>query len=318
MTDDPIRRHVLGDGAVCVTVLSMGAAVQDWQVGGRRMVLGYADPEDYRANPMSMGVICGRVANRIGGARFALDGRDWVLPANDGRNHLHGGPRGFGRRNWAMETDGDNAVRMTLHSPDGDMGYPGALDVTVVLRLSGHALTWDMTAIPDRVTPVNLAQHLYFSLGVATVHDLSLRVDADGFTPTAPDLVPTGQILPVRGRTDFRQARRLAEADPQRLGHDGNFVLRGNADPAAEATAPDGVRLRLRTDQPGLQVYMSNSLRSYGTPLPGQRHDRFAALCLEAQGFPDAVNQPGFPSILCSPDQPYRQVTTVEIAPAQK
>ena len=119
---DDIRSHVLRDGDTAVTVLSVGCAVQDWTVGGRRVVLGYADPQAYRVNPVSMGVVCGRVVNRISGSAFTLDGEVWRLPPNEGAHHLHGGPGGFGWKHWTMEPDGDRAVRLGLHSPHLDQG----------------------------------------------------------------------------------------------------------------------------------------------------------------------------------------------------
>lgn len=314
---DQISSHVLHDGDSRITVLSIGCAVQDWQVGGRRVVLGYDTAEAYRENPMSMGVVVGRVANRTAQGRFSLDGQDWQLPVGPGGHHLHGGPLGLGRQNWHMTSEGDRAVRLTLHSSHLDQGYPGAVDFEVRLSLEGAALTWEMTATPDRVTPVNLAQHLYFNVaGASTVHDHILHLKASHCTPTGPDQIPTGARLPVDGtRFDFRTARRIVEADADGTGFDLNYALDNNEGPAAEVISPDGMRLRLWTDRPGLQVYTSNTLTPFATALPGGNHGPFGAICLEAQDFPNALNTPEFGSILVSPDAPYKQVTTIEIAP---
>lgn len=308
---DQITTHVLRDADTEVTVLSMGCAVMDWRVRDRPVVLGYADPEHYRQNPASMGAICGRVVNRIANARFELDGTTYHLPANTPPHHLHGGPGGLSRRNWQGSTDGDRAVEFRLTSEDGDQGYPGRVDFRVLMRLSGGRLTWEMDAVPDRATPINLAQHLYFNLaGQGMVADHQLRIAADHYTPTGPDLVPLGTIDPVDGTAyDFRSPVRLGDGD----GWDGNLVLRAGADPAAEAIGPDGLALRLWTDRPGLQVYTSNTLEQHLPEGPGAAHQRFAGLCLEAQDFPNAVNVPAFGSILCSPDAPYRQVTSIDI-----
>ncbi|MGP6089154.1 aldose epimerase family protein [Antarctobacter jejuensis] len=316
---DPISSHVLRDGDTRITVLSMGCAVQDWQVAGRRVVLGYDDPEAYRLNPKSMGIVVGRVVNRIGYGRFTLDGQEWHLPLAPGaQHHLHGGPAGLGKRNWQITPVGDRAVVLRLHSPHLDQGYPGAVDFQVRISLDGAALTWDLTARPDRETPVNLAQHLYFNLaGAGTVRDHALQLRAAHVTPTGPDLIPTGALMPVAGtRFDFRVARAIAQADPESAGYDLNYALDDGDGPVAEVTAPDGMRLRLWTDQPGLQVYTSNSLTEYAAPWPGPHHGPFGGICLEAQVFPNALNTPEFPSILVSPDTPYRQVTTIEIAPS--
>lgn len=315
---EQITSHVLRDGDTQISVLSMGCAVQDWQVVGRRVVLGYDDPEAYRANPKSMGIVVGRVANRTANGRFTLKGQDWHLPIVAGaQHHLHGGPQGLGKRNWVMTPLGDRSVRLTLHSPHLDQGYPGAVDFEVCLSLDGATLTWDMTARPDRETPVNLAQHLYFNLaGAGTVRAHRLRLNAARYTPTAPDLVPTGALVPVDGtRFDFRTSRRLDQADPESQGYDLNFALDGGAAPAAEVMSPDGMRLRLWTDRPGLQVYTANFLVPHANPWPEVDHTAFGGLCLEAQDFPNALNTPGFGSIIVSPDRPYRQVTRIEIAP---
>ncbi len=308
---DQITSHVLRDGDTEVTVLSLGCAVMDWRVRDRHVVLGYSTPEHYRQNPASMGVICGRVANRIAGAQFDLDGVTYSLPANASPHHLHGGPGGIGRRNWQMSRDGERAVEFRLLSEDGDQGYPGRVAFRVVMRLKGGRLTWKMEGVLDRVTPINLAQHLYFNLtGQGTVADHSLRIVADRYTPNGPDLVPLGRIDPVAGTAyDFRTPVRLGDGE----GWDGNLILTKGADPAAEVVVPDGMTLRLWTDRPGMQVYTANTLTHVLPEGPGAAHGRFAGLCLEAQDMPNAVNVPAFGSILCSPDAPYRQVTSIEI-----
>jgi aldose 1-epimerase len=308
---DEIDTHVLRDGETEVTVLSLGCAVMDWRVRGRSVVLGYANPEHYRANPASMGIVCGRVINRIADARFTLDGAVYHLPANDGRNHLHGGPGGLGWRNWRMARDGDRAVRLTRLSEDGDQGYPGAVRFCVEMRLDGGRLTWRMEAVPDRVTPINMGQHLYFNLmGHGTLEDHVLTVAADRYTPTRADLVPEGRIAPVDGTAfDFRDGLRLGDGP----GWDGNVVLMPGADPAADLVAPDGMRLRLWTDRPALQIYSSETLHHSLPEGPGAAHRQFAGLCLEAQDLPNAVNVPAFGSILHSPDAPYLQETAIEI-----
>lgn len=308
---DRISRHVLHDGETEVTVLSMGCAIMDWRVRDRSVVLGYADPEHYRANPASMGVVCGRVINRIAQARFVLDGVEYTLPANDGPHHLHGGPGGLGRRNWRVERISDKALRLSITSEDGDQGYPGRVAVSVDLRLDTGRLTWDMTAVPDRVTPINLGQHLYFNLmGTGTVEDHVLTVAADRYTPNRADLVPEGRIAPVEGTPfDFRSGVRLGDGP----GWDGNVVLNPEAEIAAEVTSPDGMRLRLLTDRPGVQVYTAGKLAHRLPENGGAAHRPFAGLCLEAQDLPNAVNVPAFGSILRSPEAPYRQVTSIEI-----
>lgn len=312
-----IKSHTLRDGDVAVTVLSMGCAVQDWQVGGRRVVLGYADPEDYRQNPASMNVVVGRVANRIAEGRFTLDGETVQLPVDAAGIHLHGGPEGLGWQNWDMTVESPRCVVLRHQSPDGHMGYPGTVDFTVRITLTGHRLRWEMTGTPDRATPIAMAQHLYFNLnGEGLVTDHALQVHASQITLTDDSLVTTGETAPVAGtRFDYRQPRVIAEADPEGEGYDLNFVLDGGDGPQAVLTAPDGMTLRLWTDQPGLQVY--NSLWLEPTlPALGTPHRQFAGLCLEAQDVPNAVNLPDFGSVIRTPNAPYRQVTEIEITPA--
>lgn len=308
---DQITSHVLRDAETEITVLSMGAAVMDWRVRGRPVVLGYAEPEHYRHNPAAMGAICGRVANRIAGACFEMEGVRYPLPANAGPHHLHGGPGGLGLCNWRMTPDGDRRVALDLVSKDGDQGYPGTVTFHVLLTLEEGRLTWVMEAVPDRRTPINLAQHLYFNLsGAGTVMDHHLRVAAEHYTPNGPDLVPLGQIAPVAGTEyDFRTPKRLGDGP----GWDGNVVLSATPGPAAEVVAPDDLRLRLWTDRPGLQIYTSNTLSPTLPKGAGAAHQRFAGLCLEAQDFPNAVNEPSFGSIFYTPEAPYRQVTSIEI-----
>ncbi|KMK65894.1 aldose epimerase family protein [Puniceibacterium sp. IMCC21224] len=315
--DTPIERHVLQDGDVRIAVLSMGCAVQDWQVGDTHVVLGYANPEDYRTNPVAMGTVCGRVVNRIRNARFDIDGTTYRLPANSGPNHIHGGPGGLGLSNWQMDRDGARAVLLRHHSTDLDQGYPGAVDFSVEMRLDGHRLTYIMTGTPSQKTPINLAQHIYFNLmGNGTVRDHVLRIDADTYTPNAADNMPMGRIDPVDGtRYDFRTPKRLEDADQERAGWDGNLLLNQTTQPKAEVTAPNGMRLRLWSQERGLQLYTSNTLGPHGSPLPGPPHAPFAGICLEAQGMPVAFGTDALEQSLCEPGRDYFQKLEIEIAP---
>ncbi|MFD1343535.1 aldose epimerase family protein [Litorisediminicola beolgyonensis] len=311
MSDIP--RHVLEDGDTRITLLALGAAVQDWRLGDRACVLGFRDPESYRHNPGYLGTIVGRVANRIGGARYTRGGETVTLTPNEGANMLHGGPDAISHRLWTLDPDGPRRARLGIVSEDGENGFPGRVEIAVTLTLDGGRLTWDMEARPDRETPINLAQHLYFNLaGAGDIRAHRLRLRASRYTPIDAAQIPTGEIAPVEGtRFDFRSARPLDAPE----GWDHNIALDPGDGPAAELTAPDGTTLRLRTDQPGLQVYSSNGLGPTGTPNDSAPHQTFAGLCLEAQGFPDAPNQPSFPPVFHTPDRPYRQITSVEIAP---
>ncbi len=313
---------MLSDGDVSVAILNLGAITQDWRVplGGTRVpvVLGFDNPQDYATNPCHLGVIAGRVANRISGAGFTLDGQHHDLPVNEPPNHLHGGPGGVHARIWDMEPDGNRAVRLRLVSHDGDQGYPGQVTFEVMITLSGYELRYDMRATTDRPTPINLAQHSYYNLmGRGGIGDHRLQIMADQYTPVDAAMIPTGQIAPLGGMDfDLRQHRTMRQADPAAKGLDMNLVLTGGPDqPAASLSAPNGLRLKLTTDQPCLQLYSGAHLRHAAQPLPGQLHDAFSGLCLEPQGFPNAINTPGFPSVLITPDHPYSQCLRVRIAP---
>ncbi len=314
---DPIQSHTLRDGDVAITVLSIGCVVQHWHVAGVPVTLGYADPDAYRTNPVAMGALCGRVVNRIRNAEFTLDGQNWLLDANADNHHIHGGTNGFGLSHWSLTPIGDRAVTLRLHSPHLDQGYPGAVDAEVRMTLDGHRLSYDMTVRTDRATPINLAQHLYFNLmGAGDILNHSLQLAASRYTPNGPDLMPTGEIADVAGtRHDFRTPHLLAGADPDRIGWDGNLVLDRTDGPQAEVTAPNGLRLRMWTDQRGLQLYTSNTLGPHADPNDSAAHAPFAGLCLEAQNLPGALSHPHFGSILCTPDHPYRQRLSIEIAP---
>ena len=155
--------------------------------------LSYRDPLDHLHHPGSLGIITGRVANRIANARFTLDGSHHILRANEGVNQLHGDPSGLARRNWTLESEGNQAVQLRHHSPDGDQGFPGAVDFTIKIELQNNLLSYHMFAVPDRPTPINLTQHFYYNLmGHGTIWDHQLEITSTGYTPTDKTLIPTG------------------------------------------------------------------------------------------------------------------------------
>lgn len=318
-----VEQVVLESADAAVSILSLGAAVRDWRVdgpdGSLPMVLGFPTVDDYVHHARGHGVLCGRVANRIGGARFTMDGRSWPLVANDGPNQLHGGPGGLGTRIWEMETDAaSGVVELRFASPDGDQGFPGSVDFAATFRLEGPRLVCEMRGVPDRPTPINLANHNYYNLGDSgTVQDHVLWVDAEAFTPVDAGLIPTGEIAPVEGTPlDFRAPREIGDA-----AIDNNLVLRPGRDggrPAARAFCPrTGMLLELWTAEPGLQVFDAPEMVIAAAGHDGARYGRFAGLCLEAQHFPDSVNRPDWPTIVRTPEAPYFQRLEVAIAPGE-
>lgn len=314
----------LDSGKARVSIMSYGAVIRDWRVpaGGRDVpcVLGFDDFAPYPQHSKSFGIIAGRVANRTARGRFTFDGVEYQLPINNGPNHLHGGPKGLGKVLWAIEEDGTDAVILRYHSPDGEMGYPGAVDFEVRFALDGTRLTCDMKGDPDRPTPVNLAQHNYYNLnGSGDILDHRLWIDAPDYTPVDDTQIPTGEILSVEGTPmDFRKPALIGEVDPNREGADHNVVLAPGRDPARPAAelASDrtGLRLTMWTDQPGIQLFTAKPME---IGVPGHDHAHygpFGGVCLEPQHFPDSLNHPEWPSIIATPDDPYRQHLVMDIA----
>ena len=336
--DDPALRPILlsNDAGLEAEVLPFGATLARLRAPDREgrlgdVVLSLAAPAEYRGPHPYLGATVGRYANRIGGARFMLDGRPYVLAANDGPNHLHGGPRGLSRRPWRVlerfAVPGGAGVLLGIESPDGDEGYPGAVAITARYALGGDgALRIDYHATSDAPTVLSLANHAYFHLddaGATPVLDHLLWLGASRYTPVDVGGVPTGAIEPVAGTPfDFTKPRalgeRIAALVPSRGGYDHNFALDAAGDlsaPAARLVAPRSGRvLEVRTTQPGLQLYTGNFLNGELRCRAGLRPGRWSAVCLETQAFPDAPNEPRFPSARLEPGQPYHHTTVYALA----
>jgi aldose 1-epimerase len=310
-------------------IMTYGAILTELQVPDRHgvatnVVLGADTFEQYLKGFRAPAAIMGRVANRIAGARFTLDGVEYKLAANDGPNHIHGV---FDKLVWQAEAlppgEGRAAVQLTYLSKDGEEGYPGNLTVKLTYTLTdANELRLDYEASTDRATPINLTSHAYFNLaGGGDVLDHELWLAAARYTPTDDALIPTGRIAPVAGTAlDFtkptRIGARIAQFYPKPGGYDHNFVLDGepgqraavppgNAKPlvlAARVREPVSGRLmEVRTTEPGVQLYTGN-------------HLKHAALCLETQHYPDSVNHVGFPSTILRPGQTFRSTTTFTFA----
>lgn len=301
-----------------------GADVPDREGALGDVVLGFDDVSGYGERCGSMGMVIGRFANRIGGARFRLGGREYTVYANDGENALHGGRVNYGMRLWHAEAimrACEDEIRFTLDSPDMDEGFPGALRVTVSYRLArdDDRLTIAYRAVTDKMTILNLTNHAYFNLagqGAETVLDHTLQVDADCVTEVAPGLIPTGRLLPVGGTVfDLRAPRLLSdviargESDAQfRMGEgiDHNFCLGRDREMKRAATLyceKSGREMRVDTDQPGIQVYSANHLDLAGKG--GARYAPRSGVCLETQHYPDSVHHPHFPSVVLRPGETF-------------
>ncbi len=306
--------NALGDR---VRLLALGARVCAIELQGangpRPVVLGHARVEDYLDDRFYMGCTVGRVCNRIAGARFAIDGHEYRLSANEGRNHLHGGAQGFDRRPWTLDAASDrHAARFALRSHDGDQGYPGTVDVEVEYSWNdARELRVRHIATSDRATHLNLTTHLYFNLdgpdGDARAQQL--RIAAAALLEVDEELIPTGRIRELAGGPlDLREWRRidslLAASDPLlRLagGVDFHFLLEQDASPVGLRSRAGDLELQIESSRPGLQCYTGQHLRAPWAP--------FAGVCLEPQGFPDAPNRPEFPTTLLRPGVRYATST---------
>ena len=325
-----VDRHVLVRGSLRVTVIAFGAVVTAIEVPDRagrsaNVVLGLDTLAGYETVSPSFGAIVGRYANRIAGGRFSLDGHPYRLSVNEGPNTLHGGPENFGRRLWRVESSDATRLVLSRRSPDGEAGFPGTLDVRVIYSLPADGvLRIDYAAVTDRPTVLNLTNHSYFNLageGAGSVLGHVVQVEADAFAPTDATQIPTGALRPVAGTPfDFRTPRpleaRIRDGDPQLAsakGYDHTFVIRGPAGtlrPAATCRDPgSGRRLAVWTTQPALQLYSGNNLDGTLTGPSGRLYRSGDGVCFETQGFPDAPNQPDFPSAVLRPGETFTAAT---------
>ena len=288
----------------------------------RDVVLGFDDMAGYEGQDCYMGALVGRVANRVGGARFTLDGKEYPLSANAAPNCLHGGFHGFDKKVWAAQIQNDE-LALTCTSTDGEEGFPGTLRVKVFYTLGeDNSLTIQYLAESDAPTLVNLTNHSYFNLkgaGEGTVEDHTVQIFADCITENDSNAVPTGTLLRVDATPfDLRHPRLLASGlgsdHPQIVagaGYDHNFILKNRIDTVLERAAVvecRGLRMECETTQPGVQLYTANYLGGQ-VGKGGRPYLRRGALCLETQNWPDAVNHPDFPSPVLRPGQTYRQNT---------
>jgi aldose 1-epimerase len=320
---DVFQVSLQGPDGMAMQVLTWGAVVRDLVVptggGSQRVVLGLNSVEDYVAHSPYFGAIVGRHANRIGQARFTLNGETYRLDANEGENQLHGGTIGFGSRLWSIVDHTPSSVTLNLVSEDGDMGYPGRLLATCTyMLLPSSRLRIELEATSDRPTPVNLTTHGYFNLdGGPDISSHTLMIAGDYTTPTRPDLIPTGEIMAVAGTDfDFTDPRPIHGA--QHTLYDVNYVLRGpygEMRHAATLASPrNGVSMELWTTEPGVQFYDGHLLDMPVPGLGGARYGRHGGLCLEPQRFPDSPNNAHFPSSILMPGQVSRQTSELRFS----
>jgi aldose 1-epimerase len=325
-----VHEIALSSGAgFAAKVITYGAIVQDLVVPGprgpRRVVLGLGTVEDYARHAPYMGAIVGRYGNRIGRGRFLLDGESYRLDLNEkGRQHLHGGSKGFAQRVWGILDATSSNVTLGLVSEDGDMGYPGRLVATCAYALLEPAtLRLVLEATCDRPTPVNLTTHLYFNLDQGPdILGHTLQIAAEHVTPTDDDLIPTGEVRSVAGTPyDFRGSRPIGQAmNEAGIEYDINYVLsgpRGAFTRAATLSSErSGVAMELWTTEPGLQFYGGHLLDVPAPGLGGASYRRYGGLCLEPERFPDGPNKPHFPPCILRAGEISRQVSELRFPAA--
>jgi aldose 1-epimerase len=320
----------LGGSGLEVGVVELGARLALLRAPDRDGVLADVvlglDPAGYAADRTFLGATVGRYANRIAGGTFVLDGCRYVLPCNEPGVALHGGTDGFDRRRFTAEPvrtapDGTRSVTLRRTSPDGENGFPGTLDVAVTYAVRSHELSIEHTATTDRATVVNLTNHAYLNLAGpgGTVEDHRVRIPASRYLAVDERLIPTGELAPVAGtpfdlRSLTRIGHRLRDGHPQLArtrGYDHTFVLDrpGGTNLALAAYVEEptsGRTVTFFTDQPGVQFYSGNFLDGTTVLRDGSRVRQGDAFCLEPQQFPNAPNEPGFPSTVLRPGERYR------------
>lgn len=324
---------VTNEAGTSVSICDIGARIASWTIQGEHgpieTVLGFDDIAGYFGTDKYFGAICGRYANRIGGAHIKVGGVDYKLDANEGANILHGGGTGFESVQWTLaRAEAErNTLVFALTSLDGDMGFPGTLDVTVTYTLGeDDSLSIDYRAMCDADTYVNLTNHAYFNLGSHTNDILTheLKLNAKYYTPISDALLPTGEIVSVAGTPfDFTSAKPIGRdihADNEQLrygkGYDHNFVLDGAQDGltlAATVFCPEtGLHLDASTSEPGLQVYSANHIGGF-TGRGGVKYAKHGAVCLETQHYPDTPANSHFPSALLRAGDVFRSKTVYRL-----
>ncbi|KAL7192461.1 hypothetical protein ACSBR2_024322 [Camellia fascicularis] len=325
----------LNNGKMLVKVSNYGCTITSLSVPGKDgeladVVLGFDSLDPYlNGSSPFFGCIVGRVANRIKDGKFTLNGVDYSLPINKPPNSLHGGFKGFDKVVWDVveHKQGENpSITFKYQSHDGEEGYPGDVSITATYTLtSSTTMRLDMEAIPEnKPTPINLAQHTYWNLAghnSGNILDHSIQIWAKHITPVDQNTVPTGEIMPVKGTPfDFTAEKKIGSSIHEvGLGYDHNFVLdcedeKMGLKHAAKVKDPSSSRvLNLWTNAPGMQFYTANYVNGV-VGKGGAVYGKQSGLCLETQGFPNAVNQPNFPSVIVKRGEKYQHSMLFEFS----
>lgn len=307
-TGTQVDKITLQAGDLHVNILTWGAAIQDVRLAGvdHSLTLGADSIADYEGDMCHHGTLIGPIVNRISTGRIKIAGMMYELERNQGDVHLHSGADATHRRNWTIADRSDSHVTLTCTLVDGECGLPGNREITVTYRVTAPAtLSMDIKGTTDTKTAFNLANHSYWNLdGTDTWDGHSLQINADRFLPSTPDDYPTGEIVDVADTAmDFRNPCVINTATHP---FDNNFCLSDSNQPLRDVLTligTSGVKMTMATTAPGIQVYDGK-----GAMRPGR--DTYEGLAFEAQHWPDAPNNPDFPSILVEVDDTYHQQTT--------
>ncbi|KAH6822903.1 Galactose mutarotase-like superfamily protein [Perilla frutescens var. hirtella] len=325
----------LNNGTMRVIVSNYGCTITSVFVPGKDgkladVVLGFDTIEPYQKGLAPyFGCIVGRVANRIKDGKFTLNGVEHSLPINKPPNSLHGGNKGFDKVIWevAEHMQGDTpSITFKYRSRDGEEGYPGDVSFTATYTLTSKTtMRLDMEGVPEnKATPISLAQHTYWNLAgheSRTVLDHTIQIRANHITPVDQNTVPTGEIMPIKGTpfdftTESKIGSRINEVG---IGYDHNYVLdcgeeKSGLKHAAKLKDPASSRtLNLWTNAPGMQFYTANYVNGV-VGKGGAAYGKHSAACLETQGFPNAINQPNFPSVVVKPGEKYNHSMLFEFS----
>ena len=327
--EEAVLYTLTNENGMSASITNYGAAlvklnVPDKEGKLRDVVLGYDDVTGYEKGGGSFGAPVGRNANRIGGAVITIQDKTYELEKNDNGNNLHSGTNYYNKRIWNVGEKTDSKIEFVLHSPDGDQGYPGTLDMHVTYELTeDNELRLIYDAVPDQDTIINMTNHSYFNLDGHDRGDVLkelVTLDADYFTRADAQSIPTGELVDVTGTPmDFRMPRALGEAidaDYEAVqlgkGYDHNWVLKNNGkfDKVAQAVSEkSGIVMEVWTDLPGIQMYTANFLDNEQGK-NGAVYGIRDAVCFETQYFPDAVHHENFASPICKKGMPYHTVTS--------
>ena len=316
------NRHGMKVGLINRGGILTSVEVPDAKGEFANVTLNFADPAEYLVNGPYFGGICGRYANRIANGKFSLDGHEYQLFINNGKNSLHGGKDHFMKKLWKAETfqtDKVAGVKLSYTSPDKEEGYPGTLKTVVTYSLNDdNELKIDYEATTDKPTVLNLTNHAYWNLAGAangTVLDHELTLFCDGYLPVDEESIPTGEIAAVAGTCmDFIKPESIGARIDQPVngagGYDHCYIVNGKSGelrPTAKVVEPKSGRImEIFTTEPAVQFYTGNHLK--GTPETGNA-PKHGAFCLETQHYPDSPNRPEFPTTRLDPGEAYRQTT---------